>query len=220
MISWQIIYYLMLIQRQLIQHLAAFISDNKSAPCKRKFRGTFVPVRAHIAPKFILPRALPVVIPFFAYFGNGRIFWRDFASRFFVFPLAIFDLIGDTASKICVTIMSRSRAVDKHLTLSGKQSRFRAPIPQWAHGRSNTIFAPSTGNSTVLMRCHNYGGYITVANCVIRFCYSSISTSRARSIHFQVIISRGPYVCANNIRFCQIGNGARRGAPFRYDTIR
>lgn len=73
----------MLIQRQLIQHLAAVIRDNKSVPCKRKFRGTFVPTRARIAPKFILPRAAPVVIPFFAYFGNER----DSAPRFFVTPL-------------------------------------------------------------------------------------------------------------------------------------
>lgn len=124
----------MLIQRQLIQHLAAVIRDNKSAPCKRKFRGTFVPARARIAPKFILPRAPPVVIPFFAYFGNER----DSASRFFVFPLAIF--IGDAASKIRVTIMSCTMTVDKHLTLSGKQSRFRAPIPRWARGRSKHYF--------------------------------------------------------------------------------
>lgn len=73
----------MLIQRQLIQHLAAVIRDNKSVPCKRKFRGTFVPTRTRIAPKFILPRALPVVILFFAYFGNER----GSAPRFFVFPL-------------------------------------------------------------------------------------------------------------------------------------
>jgi len=79
-------------------------------------------------------------------------------------------------------------------------------------------FRTSTGNSTVLMRCHNYGGYVTVngANYVIWFSYPSILTSCAPSIHFRVIISRGPYVCANNIRFCQIGNGARRAVPLRY----
>jgi len=53
----------MLIQQQLIQHLGAVICDNKSVPCKRKFRGTFVPTRARIALKFILPRRTIPLLP-------------------------------------------------------------------------------------------------------------------------------------------------------------
>lgn len=61
--------------------------------------------------------------------------------------------------------MSCSVTVDKYLTLSGKQSHFHAPIPQWrarARARLNTIFAHRPETRLVLMRCHNYGDYVTV----------------------------------------------------------
>lgn len=162
MISWQIIYYLMLIQRQLIQHLAAVIRDNKSAPCKRKFRGTFVPTRARIAPKFILPRAR-ACCPLLSH-SSHILATSETPRPGSLFPLSI--LVGDTASKICVTVMSCSMTVDKHLTFSGKQSHFHASIPQWcARARARKIkyyFRTPTGNSMLLMRCHNYGDYVTV----------------------------------------------------------
>jgi len=117
----------MLIQRQLIQHWPPLFATNKSAPCKRKFRGAllFRP-RARIATKFILPRTRArAVIPFFAYFGNGR----ASASRFFVspppslprpspFPPPLILSRGDVAPKICVTVTSCSMIADKYLTLT------------------------------------------------------------------------------------------------------
>ena len=139
----------MLIQQQLIQHLGAVICDNKSAPCKRKFRGTFVPTRSRIALKFILPRRTAPLLPHSSHIlATSEIPCLSLPPllsplRFFVSSLNF----RVTAPKICVTVMSCSMTVDKHLTLSGKQSHFHAPIPQWRARQIKYYFHTSTGNS-------------------------------------------------------------------------
>jgi hypothetical protein len=161
----------MLIQRQLIQHWPPLFATNKSAPCKRKFRGAllFRP-RARIATKFILPRTRArAVIPFFAYFGNGL----ASASRFFVSPspsllprpsllpspLLILSR-GDAAPKICVTVTSCSMIVDKYLTLTDSGlGVFTVPVPQWQR-RLNTVLAIE--NSMTLMGGGRGRGGVTI----------------------------------------------------------
>lgn len=115
--------------------------------------------------------------------------------------------------------MSCSMTVDKHLTLSGKQSHFHAPIPQWRARQIKYYFHTSTGNSTVLMRYHNYGNYVTV-NGKLRYLVFppfDFDVVRAKSITFpSYYLTRPVCVCANNIRFSQIGNGVHCVALLRY----
>lgn len=130
MISWRIIYYLMLIQRQLIQHrLPLFATTNPRHANVNSAALLCSSSRSYCAEIYFISRAV-VVIPFFAYFGNGR----ASARRFFVSSLNF--LVGDTASKICVTVMSCAMTVDKHLTLTESNliTRFSmVPVKHYFH---------------------------------------------------------------------------------------
>jgi hypothetical protein len=91
--------------------------------------------------------------------------------------------------------MSCSMTVDKHLTLTENNlvTRFSLSLSlslslsRWC--RLNTIFARRLGNSTVLMRCHNYRDYVTV-NGKLRYSIVHLSPPFDTDGPYEVQISK------------------------------